>query len=1178
MPNLSDRVAQRDIRCTRLQRIVYCTHARTLYGDFTTGNSLVSRVAVLVTPACVCGVLNSALLRHVHVHVPVIVVAFENSTLPSAESLKRDDVQFQLQFRESRNFIAARAAFDTSANLLSGACAYKDRYHFLDVLYPILVEHAWEGRFPDLREIFRPEEIECLLADSISYWAGQEHSVRRQRFIEFVTRTGYRDEPEVDEDGKPVLRRTTALLRAAKKQYHNCVRMLFKIYDRFDVNYVDKSGLTHFHAACMSDCLEIVEKFLELGQDANCITQRTTDSPLHLAVFYGRKKVVELLLSHGADPNSTDSVGNTPLHVICKKKYFDDDLVEVFFKISDEKHRPVRVDARDRMGRTPLLSALIWCHEKLVELLLRRDADPHLIDAKGLSAMHFICMGNFRAQHDLERGVKCATLLFEIGKEKHRPSMQINVRDRSGNTPLHYALTNSDRRMIELLLRNGADTSVANKEGSTPLHMIMCTNFHNGHELVEMLFKISEENHQTVRVNARDIKGNTPLHLALQSRNLDIVKTSELLLRNGADFNLANAEGLTALHFMCKDCKIGHDVVDMLFQISEENHQTVRVNATDKLGNTPLYYAVAPIHSDCGIYWLRPIVQTLLKNDANPNLANNNGIAPLHNACQGNHSVEFLKMLFELGNDAYKPLQVNSQDDSGRTPLRYALSNLKLDQFSTIKKVAELLLRSGVDPNLADNDGSTALHMIFDRCEKRYCDDGLVKMFFETCDERRVPVPLDVPNKLGWTPLQRAVANVRLDVVDLLLNRGADLSSFVFPDANYFAKRIDSLWFLPRDVSKIVLSSSVLIVERLEKEGYVLDLCDAVAVMNIFRNYGLFQKSSDLEKRWYDDEEFASKAKEVMWNSSLSLYDLTRLKPTEASKKLNYTDLLKFVHSQKMYDVPSSFQTACIVHLCEIASRRFFREWALECFMALTRYRLPILCSSNFKNFFCKIAHILDLRATKSRIHARCVSATASASTRIYLRCCAAHVIAGWAEGLKVREPYISPPESTARATTTTTTMLQQCLTRPLLTTCGLQECSSAFLKRFTFAIIARMPMAHESSDADTVRKALHCDDKSSTGGGAAARPSTAMRSERIAIYTRRSRSAYLPCCAIFDLLRLLFSENNGAHNGALTLFYATRASTGSRRPINRSPLTGTPLLLLYHRDIALLYRAHVYI
>ncbi|KAL7302618.1 hypothetical protein TKK_0004680 [Trichogramma kaykai] len=60
-----------------------------------------------------------------------------------------------------------------------------------------------------------------------------------------------------------------------------CVE-LFKIYDRFDVNYVDETGLSHFHLACVSPkCRDVVRKFLELGQDPNLVWPLTADRPLH---------------------------------------------------------------------------------------------------------------------------------------------------------------------------------------------------------------------------------------------------------------------------------------------------------------------------------------------------------------------------------------------------------------------------------------------------------------------------------------------------------------------------------------------------------------------------------------------------------------------------------------------------------------------------------------------------------------------------------------------------------------------------------------------------------------------------------------------------------------------------------------------------------------------------------
>ncbi|KAL7298805.1 hypothetical protein TKK_0008547 [Trichogramma kaykai] len=61
------------------------------------------------------------------------------------------------------------------------------------------------------------------------------------------------------------------------------------------------------------------------------------------------KIIAELLLNYGANPNSTDVEGWTSLHFICQR-YYDDDFVEAFFKMNDEKHQTVDVDARDNLA------------------------------------------------------------------------------------------------------------------------------------------------------------------------------------------------------------------------------------------------------------------------------------------------------------------------------------------------------------------------------------------------------------------------------------------------------------------------------------------------------------------------------------------------------------------------------------------------------------------------------------------------------------------------------------------------------------------------------------------------------------------------------------------------------------------------------------------------------------
>ncbi|KAL7296356.1 hypothetical protein TKK_0010370 [Trichogramma kaykai] len=189
----------------------------------------------------------------------------------------------------------------------------------------------WTGRFPNLGDIFRTEEIDFLLSCAVD----PNDEELGEQFIDFVINTDYKDEPDLAEDGKPLLHRTTPINHMIQNRISgwDLVRKifgilsrftnLFKIYDRFDVNYVGEDGYTHFHAACEYGVAEIAEKFLRLGQDPNC--QSYFLPPLHLAVLgnvhWGNVEVIELLLRYGTDPNLAGKDGMTPLHVIWQNNY-----------------------------------------------------------------------------------------------------------------------------------------------------------------------------------------------------------------------------------------------------------------------------------------------------------------------------------------------------------------------------------------------------------------------------------------------------------------------------------------------------------------------------------------------------------------------------------------------------------------------------------------------------------------------------------------------------------------------------------------------------------------------------------------------------------------------------------------------------------------------------------------
>ncbi|CAB0043831.1 unnamed protein product [Trichogramma brassicae] len=266
------------------------------------------------------------------------------------------------------------------------------------------------GQLPNIRDILQPKKIDRLLSDSLT-------SRRGYSFIKLVARSGYKDDFVVKyEDGEPLLRRTTPLHRAANCRYlieHDVVTDLFKIYNRYDVNYADEFGLTHLHVACMFYCGDVIKNFLDYGQFPNCLEQKTGDSPLHLVLRDKNRDMVELLLERGADPNLANRNGSNALHVICRGDRDDTDLMKMIFEFGNSKRHPVQVDAQDKLGNTPLNLALLYGKKNLAKLLLKNGANPDLTNQEGLNSLHIVC----RVYHSAD----LATRLYRLSDKKYRP-------------------------------------------------------------------------------------------------------------------------------------------------------------------------------------------------------------------------------------------------------------------------------------------------------------------------------------------------------------------------------------------------------------------------------------------------------------------------------------------------------------------------------------------------------------------------------------------------------------------------------------------------------------------------------------------------------------------------------------------------------------------------------------
>ncbi|KAL7293296.1 hypothetical protein TKK_0013070 [Trichogramma kaykai] len=312
------------------------------------------------------------------------------------------------------------------------------------------------------------------------------------------------------------------------------------------------------------------------------------------------------------------------------------------------------------------------------------------------------------------------------------------------------------------------------------------------------------------------------------------------------------------------------------------------------------------------------------------------GLSHFHIACKFG-LYEVVQKFLEAGQDPKCLVQITAD-----TPLHLALT-------SRHKSVTELLLRSGTNSSVANAEGLTPLHII---C-KSYYDDKFAKILFEISDELNQLVLIQ--DRWGRTPLQWAVANLQPKTVDILLDHGADLKSFVFPTVSNFAERFKSRGKISLNFTlRLCVSPSVrlaetktgalAVVERLEKRDYELERRDVITIMTFFADCGLFDKSRGVEKCWYNDEEFARKSEKLMICSDLSIHDFLRLPPKRAEKRLTYGDYFRLAGRIDFWKLPEGPREACLAHLCEMISRGFFRRWALDSLLKLTRYQLPILC------------------------------------------------------------------------------------------------------------------------------------------------------------------------------------------------------------------------------------------
>ena len=367
------------------------------------------------------------------------------------------------------------------------------------------------------------------------------------------------------------------------------------------------TGHTPLYCASRSCNVEAVQHLIEQGADPDLV-QRSGSTALHVASFYGHPQIVQCLLESGANYTLKNSSGNLP-----EIESYNEAVRETFAKLKQTLY--VRVAANQ----------LNWFQENT---------------------------SNIKEHIDTQYHAQRQTLLHCAAKKGHselvqwlveQRSAKINIVDINLNSALHLAAYGGHSSIVNYLLNQGANPNLVNKWGMTAEQEGTI----HGTEITQLFRSMREQNMFDMAVegvdwwfqyyfddyspNTIDGQGtsilyvacrfgqtsvakylldkganinfqlpgirSTPLHGAVYNRHMTTV---ELLLSRGADINIQNKYGDTAL-----DDASSSDEIKKLLQQYRENLSVEKFLSVhlygdgSKSGNKPI--AEVQLHCDATI-------------------------------------------------------------------------------------------------------------------------------------------------------------------------------------------------------------------------------------------------------------------------------------------------------------------------------------------------------------------------------------------------------------------------------------------------------------------------------------------------------------------------------------------------------------------------------------------------
>lgn len=414
-----------------------------------------------------------------------------------------------------------------------------------------------------------------------------------------------------------------------------------------------------------------IRSLLEYGIDTQ---DRYGRSPLNMAAMYRYTDLGKALLEAGANPDTQDATGLTPLMWAISGR--GDGTVPDMALASALILAGADLNLKSNRANTALIYASYRHEPKLVRLLIDNGAEVNVVNRAGSTPLGVATEQGYEDIAEMLRQAGAGTVDYLAGIKDIASEGLLKI--------LRENLYTEQIRAIVELLEQGIDAQ--DGDGNTPL--LHAIGDHRD-EIVIVRYSPESETRKTqlaiineliamkADVNRADNEGRTPLIAAVEGGNPAIIRA---LVAAGADLSKAGNNGRTPLlqAVFCRE----QECMDLLLEAGAD------IQEKDGLGQDALHMAAVNDRFE--------MAKQLLEKGAKANAKNNAGETPLINAVSHNSSLKMARLLVEYGAD------INASDTKGQTALMIAALRDNAD-------VVQLLLDHNADVNIANKRGHTAI-------------------------------------------------------------------------------------------------------------------------------------------------------------------------------------------------------------------------------------------------------------------------------------------------------------------------------------------------------------------------------------------------------------------------------------------------------------------------------------